>query len=214
MWVKICGITNAEQAVEIARMGATALGFICVPQSPRYVTPQAIGAIADALGQQLSTPVETVGVFVDATVETLQAAAQQGRLQTLQLHGEEPVELCHQLRSLWPSLRLIKALRIRSRADLDLAVRYAPAVDALLLDAYHPQLLGGTGMTLDWAQLQTFAPGCPWILAGGLSPENITQALQQLSPDGIDLSSSLEHSPGCKDLSRVDALFKALEPLV
>jgi len=206
MRIKICGITKPEQGKAIARLGATALGFICVPSSPRYVTPAQIQAVV----AQLSHPVDCIGVFANAEMgEIVQVVAIAG-LTGVQLHGSESPEFCQQLRQVLPSQEIIKALRVRSPADLLAAESYLQVVDALLLDAYHPQMLGGTGKTLDWTTLSQFAPSCPWFLAGGLTPDNVLVALSQLQPSGIDLSSGVEHSPGNKDLDQVARLFKKL----
>lgn len=212
MRVKICGITRADQAVAIAHLGATALGFICVPASPRYIAPTAIGVIVDALTETLLRPVEIIGVFADATLDTLEATVRIGKLNSIQLHGSESPERCQQVRQHLPGVTLIKALRVRGMDDLAQAAQYVDAVDGLLLDTYHPQLLGGTGKTLDWTSLRSFQPACPWLLAGGLTPDNVAAALTQLTPDGIDLSSGVEISPGVKDLDRVKRLFEQLQP--
>ncbi|MGC1392812.1 MAG: phosphoribosylanthranilate isomerase, partial [Coleofasciculaceae cyanobacterium] len=110
-----------------------------------------------------------------------------------------------------PEVEIIKALRVKTPECLNQAATYASYVDTLLLDAYHPQLLGGTGKTLDWTTLQQFRPSYPWLLAGGLTPDNILEALQGLQPQGIDLSSGVERSPGDKDLDKVALLFKNLK---
>jgi phosphoribosylanthranilate isomerase len=99
---------------------------------------------------------------------------------------------------------------VRNSSDLDSIQTYSPVVDGLLLDAYHPDALGGTGHTLDWQQLCAFKPSIPWLLAGGLHPDNVDMALSQLHPDGIDLSSGVEVSPGNKNLYLVDRLFANL----
>lgn len=213
MRVKICGITQVDQALAIARLGATDLGFICVPQSPRYVTPAALAVITQALAAAGVTP-GTVGVFANATADEVGLVARQTYLTTVQLHGQETPLQCEQVRELLPQVSIIKAIRVGSHQDLDQALTYAPLVDALLLDAYHPQQLGGTGLTLDWGTLETFAPDCPWLLAGGLTPDNIALALSTLSPDGVDLSSGVEQRPGLKDLDRVARLFEQLQPWI
>ncbi|MBD0336186.1 MAG: phosphoribosylanthranilate isomerase [Cyanobacteria bacterium Co-bin13] len=212
MRVKICGITQADQAVAIAHLGATALGFICVPASPRYIIPERIGDIGERLKDTIQRPLETVGVFADADFKTLETTVKTGQLSSIQLHGNESPEQCRQLRQQLPGIAIIKALRIRVAEDLAQAAHFEPEVDGLLLDAYHPQLLGGTGKTLDWASLQSFRPACAWLLAGGLTPDNVVNALTQLSPDGIDLSSGVEISPGIKDLDQVEQLFERLQP--
>lgn len=210
LWVKICGLTVPEQAVAIAQQGASAIGFICVRSSPRYVTPLQIRAMSQSLIAAKLSQVERVGVFVDAPMETLAEDIETGLLTTLQLHGKETPADCERIHRTYPHLKLIKALRIRSNADL-LAVRpYEEVVDAILVDAYHPHLLGGTGKTLNWRSLQAFQPAIPWILAGGINPDNIAEALTLLSPDGIDLSSGVELSPGNKCLDKTRQLFAVL----
>ena len=205
MRVKICGIIQPEQGKAIAQLGATALGFICVKASPRYVTPQQIQAVTAQL-----QPIERIGVFAGTEIKEIQAIALTAHLTGVQLHGDESPQFCHQLRQSLPTVEILKALRIRTSACLTEAATYETCVDTLLLDAYHPQMLGGTGKTLDWATLQQFRPQCPWLLAGGLTPDNIQNALTQLKPDGIDLSSGVERSPGDKDLTKVAQLFENL----
>lgn len=206
MRVKICGITKPEQGQAIAQMGATALGFVCVPASPRYVTPNQIGSIVDSL----TISVDTVGVFANASVKEICATVVLGRLSAIQLHGNESPEFCTQLRQFLPEIEIIKALRVKTPDDLHLAYRYVNYVDTLLLDAYHPQMLGGTGKTLDWETLAEFHPPLPWFLAGGLTPENILEALKRLHPNGIDVSSGVERSPGDKNLDKVALLFQQI----
>lgn len=209
LWVKVCGLMQPEQAVAIAHMGANAIGFICARSSPRYVTPLQIRAMSQAL-IEASTSAERVGVFADADLATLDEAVTIGQLTMIQLHGQESAAACGEIRQAYPNLKLVKAFRIRSQADLELTQSYESSVDALLLDAYHPHLLGGTGETLNWSSLTAFRPGKPWILAGGLTPTNVGQALAKLAPDGIDLSSSIEVSPGNKSLAKAQSLFDAI----
>ncbi|NEP15386.1 MAG: phosphoribosylanthranilate isomerase [Leptolyngbya sp. SIO4C1] len=206
MRIKICGITRADQGVAIAQLGATALGFICVPQSPRYVSPAQIGAIT----AQLPAGTGRVGVFANTDIQTIANTVRLGQLSAIQLHGAELPDYCQQVRQAIPTVELIKALRIRTADDLLQTPQYAPYVDTLLLDAYHPDQLGGTGQTLDWSALQQFRPERPWLLAGGLKPSNVATALAQLFPSGIDLSSGVERAPGDKDLAKVQKLFAVL----
>ena len=207
MRVKICGITQIEQGRRIAELGADSLGFICVAQSPRYISPDKIKAIAGWL------PVATdrVGVFVNSSIAEIAAVVSQANLTAVQLHGAEPPEFCLQLRqAIAPEIELIKAFRVKSTATLTATADYSNCVDTLLLDAYHPGLHGGTGKTLNWQDLNQFKPAIPWMLAGGLTPDNVTNALSRLQPDGIDLSSGVERSPGDKDLTKVAQLFQQL----
>lgn len=197
--VKICGITKLDQAIAIEQSGATAIGFICVPGTPRYIDAVNIRAITDQLA------IDRVGVFLDAPIETIRDTIAIANLNVVQLHGKESPEFCQEVRAL--NVKLIKALRIRSQTDLEQSIDYQSQVDVLLLDAYHPQQAGGTGLTIDWTMLKQFRPTCDWWLAGGLNPNNVTEALNLVAPDGIDLSSGLENAPGDKNLERVAELF-------
>ncbi|MEA5596767.1 phosphoribosylanthranilate isomerase [Rivularia sp. UHCC 0363] len=206
MRVKICGITQPQQGKTIASLGATALGFICVPSSPRYVNSGQIKAVIEQLPQQT----DKIGVFANSSKEEITQTVAETGLTGVQLHGDESLDFCQQLRDVLPNVEIIKALRIKSTDDFELAKTYAEYVDTLLLDAYHPQQLGGTGQTLNWDMLQQFSPNCPWFLAGGLTPQNVLEALEKVNPNGIDLSSGVEVSPGDKDLDRVRELFEKL----
>ncbi|MGL4879906.1 MAG: phosphoribosylanthranilate isomerase, partial [Waterburya sp.] len=185
MRVKICGITQIEQGQKIAALGADSLGFICVERSPRYITPDQIKAIAE----HLSTTVTKVGVFADHSLSEIMTVVNQATLTAVQLHGTESPEFCTELRQLIsPNIEIIKAFRLKTAASWQETIVYQEVVDTLLLDAYHPQMLGGTGKTIDWQILEQFQTTIPWMLAGGLTPDNITDALSRLQPDGIDLS--------------------------
>ncbi|WP_310486892.1 phosphoribosylanthranilate isomerase [Chamaesiphon sp. VAR_69_metabat_338] len=207
MRIKICGIMTIDQGMAIAQMGATDLGFICVPNSPRYLDLTRLVELV----AQLGSVANTVGVFADFSIATIAHVVGLTELSSVQLHGTESIEFCQELRQALPAhTEIVKAWRVRSSSDLELIQTYSPVVDSLLLDAYHPDALGGTGQTLDWQALAAFAPPIPWLLAGGLTPDNIQTALSQLHPDGIDLSSGVEVSPGSKDLELVDRLFANL----
>jgi phosphoribosylanthranilate isomerase len=136
-----------------------------------------------------------------------------GNLTGLQLHGSESPEFCDAVREALPHLELIKALQVKSPETLASVAVYQTIVDALLLDAYSPHLLGGTGVAWDWTLLQGIEFPVPWLLAGGLTPENIDTAIATLHPPGIDLSSGVERAPGDKDLERVQQLFAKIHPL-
>ena len=207
MRVKICGITQTKQGQEIAALGASSIGFICVEQSPRYLAPEQIRAIAD----NLPTEIDKVGVFANHSLAEIAQVVKQAHLTTVQLHGQESPDFCLQLRqAIAPDIELIKAFRIKSTQSLESTAAYLDCVDTLLLDAYHPQMLGGTGKTINWQDLAQFKPDLPWMLAGGLTPDNIKEALTRLQPDGIDLSSGVERSPGDKDLEKVAQLFRVI----
>jgi len=206
MRVKICGLTQVDQAVAIAELGATAIGFICVSSSPRYITPQQIQHISS----QLPPSIDRIGVFVNASLEQISHTVTLGHLTGVQLHGHEDPSFCQTLGQHLPHIERIKAFRVRTPDTLTQISTYQTCVHTLLLDAYHPHQFGGTGQTLDWQDLKTFAPPLPWFLAGGLTPDNIEQALEHLSPQGIDLSSGVECQPGDKDLEKVKRLLQTL----
>jgi phosphoribosylanthranilate isomerase len=206
MRVKICGITQPQQSIAIASLGATALGFICVPTSPRYVTIEQIqAAIA-----KIPDKIDRIGVFANSNISEITQIVIASNLTGVQLHGDESPEFCHKLRQSLPHIEIIKALRVRNLEHLQTTANYIEYIDTLLLDAYHPQQLGGTGQTLDWQVLQAFSSIRPWFLAGGLTPDNILTAVNQIHPSGIDLSSGVELSPGDKDLDKVGLLFERL----
>lgn len=206
MRIKICGIRSPQQGKAIAQFGATALGFICVPGSPRFVTAEQIQEIVELL----PTETDKIGVFANSTIPEITDTVTNAGLTGVQLHGDELPEFCQQLRQVLPDIEIIRALRIRGVDDINNVNIYADYIDTFLLDAYHPQQLGGTGKTLDWNLLAEFQPSRPWFLAGGLTPDNITEALSQVQPNGIDLSSGVERSPGDKDLDKVANLFGKL----
>jgi phosphoribosylanthranilate isomerase len=208
MQVKICGLRCPAQAQAIAALGFTTLGFICVPASPRYVTPEEIQRVLQALTDHKN--LLAIGVFANVSLGKLQEFLPQTPLNGIQLHGDENPIFCQKVKQKFPQHLLIKALRIRQLEDLEQAKTYYDAVDVLLLDAYHPGQLGGTGKTLPWQQLQTFRPPLPWWLAGGLTPDNIGEALTMVTPDGVDLSSGVENSPADKDLVKVKQLRSQL----
>lgn len=206
MRVKICGITQLKQAQAIANLGADTLGFICFPPSPRYLHPQEIQLIIEGLPKSL----KCIGVFVNASLGVITDTVAQTRLTGVQLHGSESPDFCRSLRQLLPEIEIIKAFRVKGKENLCEVSIYADCVDTLLLDAYDPNIQGGTGKTLPWSSLESFSPPNPWFLAGGLTPDNLPLALSQLHPDGIDLSSGVERSPGDKDVEKVARLFEQL----
>jgi phosphoribosylanthranilate isomerase len=208
--VKICGITKIEQGIAIARLGAQSLGFICVQASPRYVSPETIRLIVE----QLPENVDRIGVFADSTIDNICQVVAESNLTGVQLHGDETAEYCDRLREFLPGIEIIKALRVKTSETLETAAIYAVRVDTLLLDAYHPDQLGGTGRTIDWKILAEFRPACPWLLAGGLRPDNVLNAIASFSENnfsGVDLSSGVEIAPGDKDLTKVAQLFDRLK---
>lgn len=207
MRIKICGITNVEQARAIANFGADSLGFICVSSSPRYVHITHIKEIV----KEIATKVNTIGVFVNEDHEKIIKIVEETGLTGVQLHGEENPQFCEELRKSLPEVEIIKAIRVKNSESLDFLKIYFDCADTLLLDAYDPKMHGGTGKTLNWELLTNFKSPLPWFLAGGLTPDNIKNALTLLQPDGIDLSSGVEIAPGNKNLIKVHQLFEILQ---
>jgi len=197
--VKICGLTNLEDALLAAALGADALGFIFYPPSPRSVEAEA----AKNIIAQLPPLVTTVGVFVDEAAATVQELAARVGLDWLQLHGRETPEYCRHL-----GRRLIKAFRIREEDSLTGLGAYQGVVQALLLDTYKKGQVGGTGETFNWTLAQKAKPYGPIILAGGLTPENVAQAIMTAQPQAVDVASGVEAAPGKKDPEKLKAFFR------
>ncbi len=194
-FVKICGITSEEQAVETALSGADAIGLVFAA-SPRRVEPDAARRIIEALPPFVSS----VGVFVDEEPERIGELVDYCGLDFVQLHGQESPDFCRRF-----APRAIKAFRIRDERELGLLPAYEPWVRGFLLDAWSEKAMGGTGSTFDWsiARKARTATRKPVILAGGLDPANVREAISQARPWGVDASSGLEVRPGRKDMERV-----------
>ena len=200
--IKICGITRTEDAICACSLGAWALGFIFFPKSPRYVTPQKTREIIQELESRSIAPKRTVGVFVNPTAEMITQTVQSSGINTIQLHGEEPLDFCRRL-----PLPCIKALRLNGEDSLTAARSYAKAVDYLLIDAYHPETYGGSGTLADWSLAATLREEGRLILAGGITPDNIREAIASVAPHAIDLSSGVETAPGIKSHALLARLF-------
>ncbi|MBE9221732.1 phosphoribosylanthranilate isomerase [Cyanobacterium stanieri LEGE 03274] len=209
MRIKICGLTNVEEARAIASMGVDTIGFICVKDSPRYIPPFSIRAIVEKLPPQIST----IGVFVNASVSKIVDIVRETRLTGVQLHGEEDIAFCEQLRIILPSIEIIKAIRYKDAQSRQEAEKYIPVVDTLLIDTYQKGIHGGTGTTFNWDELRDYRPSRPWLVAGGVSPDNVITAFNTLQCDGIDLSSKVEVKPGQKDLEKIKQLIIKLESI-
>ena len=197
--IKICGITNLDDAQAVVEAGADALGFIFYEKSPRFVPLKTAAEIS----KQLPPFVMRVGVFVNATEDFVLRAIAECNLTMLQFHGDEPPEFCSQF-----GLMSMKAFRIRDAETLKLIPNYQ--TDAYLLDAFSSTTLGGTGEKFDWdlaVEAQKF--GKPIFLAGGLTPENVAEAVKKVQPFGVDVSSGVESAPGKKDHAKVKAFISA-----
>lgn len=200
--IKICGITREEDARAAIDAGADALGFVFVPGTPRYIEPGRAAAITRGLPPFVSR----VGLFVDADPEFIRAVVGKARLDTVQLHGDEAPEAG---RGLLGIARVIQAFRVRGPETLQRLNAYRDSSDAWLLDAYVPGTSGGTGARFDWSlAVEACRLGHPVILAGGLKPENIAEAVRQVSPYAVDVSSGVEASPGLKDAQKIERLVR------
>jgi phosphoribosylanthranilate isomerase len=197
--VKICGITNLVDGLAAAEAGADAVGFVFHPASPRFITTE----VAAKIISQLPPLVVKVGLFVDAPEELVVRAIGECGFNLLQFHGDETPEYCLQF-----GVMTMKAFRIRDAASLEALDDYP--TDAWLLDAYSPEAPGGTGKTFNWElAVQAVRRGKPVFLAGGLTPENVAEAVRQVQPYAVDISSGVEAAPGKKDHEKVRAFVRA-----
>lgn len=194
--IKICGITNLQDAQAAVEMGADILGFNFYPQSPRYIETNK----AEKIISNLPGFVDTAGVFVNANRPDIRTLTDSGMLNWVQFHGDETSEFCSQFNA-W-NLRTIKAVRVRSIEDIDQAQDFE--THSLLFDAFDPNQYGGTGKTFNWSLLKKY-PGRVF-LAGGINPDNVLNALQT-DVYGIDICSGIESEPGKKDHTKMQQLF-------
>jgi phosphoribosylanthranilate isomerase len=205
MKVKICGVTNLEDALAAAEAGADLLGFNFYPPSPRYITPRTCRRIVRHL-KQISSPVRTVGVFVNAPVERMRDILDECSLDLAQLSGDEPPEILEALDG-----RGFKAIRPESLVEArKQAGRFSRmgGHPSLLLDACHPNLYGGTGKPGNWELAQEISRSYSILLAGGLHPGNLTEAIVKVRPWGVDVASGIESSPGRKDHQKLLAFIQ------
>ena len=196
--IKVCGITRLEDALEAVALGADALGFVFWPGSPRYIAPGEAAAIAAALPPFVTR----VGVFVDQPLDQVRAIAAQARLGAVQLHGDEGAAACAAVQG-----PCIKAIGVGAGFD-PATLRTWPATVWPLLDVLDPARRGGTGRVIDWALAAEAARLRPIILAGGLGPGNVRDAVDRVRPFAVDVSSGVEREPGIKDAGRLRAFVE------
>ena len=195
--VKICGITRIEDALASVRAGAHAVGFVFYRPSPRYVTPASAGSILRALPPFITT----VGLFVDASEEEVRATLGEAPVQLMQFHGAESPEFCRRF-----GRPYVKAVRMSPEVDLLQYARDYHDAKALLLDAYVEGLHGGSGVSFDWSRVPERLP-LPVIVSGGLTVENVGDAVRRVRPCAVDVSSGVESAKGIKDAARIAAFI-------
>ncbi len=200
--IKICGLTNADEALGCAALGADAIGLVFYPKSPRNLTESQAKDIVSVLPNQ----VKTVGVFVNETFSAIMRKVEYCGLNAVQLHGRESPELVRQLRD--EKLIVIKGLYTERRPFLKEASDYKAS--AFLTECGKGILPGGNAMAWNWSEAKSFGEDYPLILAGGLSADNVSQAIAAGQPDAVDISSGAESSPGRKDLDKTRAFIHAV----
>jgi phosphoribosylanthranilate isomerase len=198
--VKICGITNVDDALAALEFGADSLGFNFYPQSPRYIGPEQVDAIVKKLGRR-----EFVGVFVNSSIPDVVAAIELSGINSVQFHGDESQEYVSRFRSV-SRVRVIKALRVSDRFDPAAAAEFE--ADAILLDGHSASARGGTGAAFDWEIALSAKPVVGQLyLAGGLTPANVAEAIRKVVPYAVDVASGVESRPGKKDLALMEAFI-------
>jgi phosphoribosylanthranilate isomerase len=204
MRVKFCGITRLEDAQEAAQLGAWAIGLNHWADSPRRCDP----AVAAEIGAALKRRLEVVGVFVNASLDEIDAAAEDESLTMLQLHGDEGPAFCREA-ARRTGLKLIKAVRVRSPADVQAAEAYR--TDFHLFDTHRADVQGGSGESFDWELVAHRRSDVPLILAGGLTPDNVGEAIEVARPFAVDVASGVEAQPGVKDHALMSAFAEAAQ---
>jgi len=208
--IKICGITRTSQARKIAQLKINAIGVIGVKNSPRFVPEEECIKIFNEV-EKVSSSIEKVLVIANEKLEKVKYINNRSTPPTvIQLHGNESVDYCHELKNEFPKIKLWKAFRLKSINDLEKISQYDKNIDAILIDAWDKKTLGGTGNRVPIELLINKTFKAPWILAGGISAEIIPEIFSKLRPDGIDASSRLEISPGIKDIKKVESLVREI----
>lgn len=193
--IKMCGTKNLEDALAAAKLGVDALGFIFADKSPRYLSPEEAGNIIS----ELPPLIFKIGVFVDENLQEIDEIIHFLGLNGIQLHGNEPVDFCQEIARTNPSCAIFKAIRVGEETQPEIFAEYRDVVDGFVLDTYMKGVAGGTGKTFDWSLIEKLKIPKPFLLAGGLNPDNITDAIKQIQPYGVDVNSGVEHAPGVKD---------------
>ena len=199
MKIKICGITNKEDALNAIALNVNAIGFIFAKHSPRYIKPETI----ETFMNEIPPFINTVGVFVDSSYEEIIETVTRCKLNTIQLHGNETPSFCTQF-----NLPIIKAIPVNEISDLSTIPMYKGIANGILLDTKVNNVSGGTGKTFDWGlAIEAKQYDTPLILSGGINAKNIEKAIKMVNPFAIDLSSGVEKEPGIKDYNKMNELI-------
>lgn len=201
--IKICGLTQVDQALGCAELGIDAIGCVFFPKSPRFVSDEQAGEIC----RVLPPDIHKVGVFVDETFETIMQKVNDCVLTAVQLHGIEPPPLVEKL--VEENLLVLKALYIDAEPSIETAAGYA--ADAFVVEYRRDELPGGNALSWDWRKASDFGSSRPLVLAGGLSADNVEDAIRSCRPAAVDVSSGVESIPGQKDLAKVEAFVAAVD---
>ena len=199
--IKICGIKHLDDALKAVECGADAIGLIFVEKSPRYASLTDARVIAESLPPFVTV----VGLFMDASEETVREALKVVPLNLLQFHGDESPEFCDQF-----EMPYIKVLRMRKNVNVVAFAQEYPNAAGILLDTYHKGVGGGTGQSFDWSLIPEDIP-LPLILAGGLNPENVASAVETVKPYAVDVSSGVESEPAIKDHKKIEQFIKEVQ---
>ncbi|XCN74782.1 MAG: phosphoribosylanthranilate isomerase [Candidatus Electrothrix aestuarii] len=202
--IKMCGITNLEDATAAVDAGVDALGFIFYEKSPRNIDPE----VARIIIEQLPPFVSTVGVFVDRKRQEVEEIIRFCRLGYAQLHGQESPKYCERLTRFAAPCQVIKALRVGEHLQASDITPYNDHVKGFLLDTYQKGVKGGTGQRFDWSLIQGLKLQRDFILAGGLDAESVREAVENVSPYALDVNSGVEASPGQKDYSLIKKFIR------
>ena len=208
--VKICGITSIEQALKVAELGTNAIGIISVDESPRYVSPEKKKEIFKTL-KNLYPKIDRVSVVKNSPFDSIIKSFLGEPSETIiQLHGDEDIDYCQKLKQRIPNVGLWKAFRIKNKEDLEKIKPYENFIDAILLDSWNKETYGGSGKRIEQNYLENISFSKPWWIAGGVSSDWIDDILEKIKPNGIDISSSVEISPGIKDLEKTKQIIREI----
>jgi len=211
--VKICGLTSEEQALQVAKLGANAIGIISVEESPRYISAEIKKKIFKSL-ECFYPNIERVSVVQNCPIDLIIKNFLGKPSETIiQLHGDEDIDYCKNIRERIPNIGIWKAFRIKTARDLDKIKPFEEFVDAVLLDSWNNETYGGSGKKIKSMYLKNLKFSKPWWLAGGISIEWINEIISDIRPHGLDISSSIETSPGLKDIKKTEILINRLKKI-